>query len=629
MRTGSPLGGAMNAERGGGTRSATRAAAGDDPAKKKKPNLRKVMPEIWKLVRPRRWLLLFGLCLVAVKSAASFVLPMTSKYLLDDVFHQHRRGLLLPLVLIVLGATVIQAIASYSLTQLLSKAAQRMITELREQVQGHIGRLPISFYDSNRTGVLVSRIMTDVEGIRNLVGTGLVEFMGGIVTALVAFFILLKISPHMTLILFAILLVFVAILQSAFKKIRPIFRERGRINAEVTGRLTESLGGVRVVKGYYAEEREAKVFSSGVHRLLDNVISSLTATSLLALSATAVIGIVGSLVMMLGGRQQLAGHLTSGDYVEYTFILALMIAPIFQVVNVGTQLTEAIAGLDRTMDVLSEREEFNDPNRPRELPPIEGRVEFNDVRFAYEADKPVLHGISFIAEPGTVTALVGSSGSGKSTVISLICGFHTPGSGSISIDGYDLSKVDLPSYRSQLGVVLQESFLFDGSIRDNILFSAPEATEAQMLEACRIARVDEFAERFTEDYDTIVGERGVKLSGGQRQRLSIARALLANPRLLILDEATSSLDSESEAMIQQGLNMLMQGRTTFVIAHRLSTIRKADQILVVEAGEILERGTHATLYALGGRYYDLYTRQHGIEENLFLAPGEGDTVPAT
>ncbi len=629
MRMGSPLGGTVNAERGGGTRSAIRAAAGPDAAAKKKPNLRKVLPEIWKIIRPRRWLLLFGLLLVAIKSAASFVLPMTSKYLLDNVFHQHQRKILLPLVLIVLAATLVQAIASYSLTQLLSKAAQRMITELREDVQKHIGRLPISFYDANRTGVLVARIMTDVEGIRNLVGTGLVEFMGGIVTALVAFFLLLSISPRMTIILFAILLIFVVILQSAFKKIRPIFRERGRINAEVTGRLTESLGGVRVVKGYHAEEREAGVFSAGVHRLLENVISSLTATSLLALSATAVIGIVGGLVMLLGGHQQLAGHITSGQYVEYTFILALMIAPIFQVVNVGTQLTEAVAGLDRTMEVLSEREEFNDPERRIELPLIDGRVEFANVRFAYEADKPVLHGISFLAEPGTVTALVGSSGSGKSTIISLICGFHTPDDGSIFIDGYDLARVDLPSYRSQLGVVLQESFLFDGTIRENILFSAPHATDEQMLHACRIARVDEFAERFAEGYDTIVGERGVKLSGGQRQRLSIARALLANPRLLILDEATSSLDSESEAMIQQGLNTLMQGRTTFVIAHRLSTIRKADQILVVEGGEILERGTHASLYALGGRYYDLYTRQHGIEENLFLAPGEGDIVAAT
>ena len=619
MRGGMPL----NAERGArGSRGAMRAAAGDQP--KRKPDLKKVLPEVWRLIRPRRWLLLFGLFLVGIKSAASFVLPLTSKYLLDDVFHQHRRQLLLPLVLIVFAATTVQAITSYSLTQLLSKAAQRMITELREQVQGHIGRLPVSFYDSNRSGVLVSRIMTDVEGVRNLVGTGLVEFMGGIVTALVAFFILLHISPRMTLVLFAILLVFVFILQSAFKTIRPIFRERGKINAEVTGRLTESLGGVRVVKGYYAEEREARVFSVGVHRLLDNVISSLTATSLLALSATAVIGVVGGLVMLLGGRQQLAGHITQGDYVEYTFILALMIAPIFQVVNVGTQLTEAVAGLDRTMEVLGERQEFGDPERTTELPPIQGEVEFRDVRFAYEADKPVLHGITFTAQPGTATALVGSSGSGKSTIISLICAFHKATSGQILVDGYDLSSVDLASYRSQLGVVLQESFLFDGTIRENIVFSLPHATDDEFLNACRVARVDEFAERFEEGYETIVGERGVKLSGGQRQRLSIARALLANPRLLILDEATSSLDSESEAMIQQGLNTLMQGRTTFVIAHRLSTIRKADQILVVEGGEIVERGTHGSLYALGGRYYDLYTRQHGIEENLFLAPGEGD-----
>ncbi len=622
MRGGMPL----NAERGArGSRGAMRAAAGDQP--KRKPDLKKVLPEVWRLIRPRRWLLLFGLFLVGIKSAASFVLPLTSKYLLDDVFHQHRRQLLLPLVLIVFAATTVQAITSYSLTQLLSKAAQRMITELREQVQGHIGRLPVSFYDSNRSGVLVSRIMTDVEGVRNLVGTGLVEFMGGIVTALVAFFILLHISPRMTLVLFAILLVFVFILQSAFKTIRPIFRERGKINAEVTGRLTESLGGVRVVKGYYAEEREARVFSAGVHRLLDNVISSLTATSLLALSATAVIGVVGGLVMLLGGRQQLAGHITQGDYVEYTFILALMIAPIFQVVNVGTQLTEAVAGLDRTMEVLGERQEFGDPERTTELPPIQGEVEFRDVRFAYEADKPVLHGITFTAQPGTATALVGSSGSGKSTIISLICAFHKATSGQILVDGYDLSSVDLASYRSQLGVVLQESFLFDGTIRENIVFSLPHATDEEFLNACRIARVDEFAERFDEGYETIVGERGVKLSGGQRQRLSIARALLANPRLLILDEATSSLDSESEAMIQQGLNTLMQGRTTFVIAHRLSTIRKADQILVVEGGEIVERGTHGSLYALGGRYYDLYTRQHGIEENLFLAPGEGDVEP--
>ncbi len=619
----------MKAERSATARSTIRAGAGDVP--KKKANLKKVLPEVWKLVRPRRFLLLFGLLLVFIKSASGLVLPYVTKFLLDRVFppiNPHPQ-LLLPLVGVVFAATTIQATSSYALTQLLSKAAQRMITELREQVQQHIGRLPVAFYDSNRTGVLVSRIMTDVEGIRNLVGTGLIEFVGGIVTAIVAFVILVRASPRMTLVLFAVLLLFVFILQKAFKTIRPIFRERGKITAEVTGRLTESLGGVRVVKGYHAEQREATVFSAGVHRLLNNVISSLTATSLLSLSATAILGIVGGLVMFFGGHEVQGHRLTTGGYFQYTAILAFMIAPIFQVVNVGTQLTEALAGLDRTMEVLSEREEFSDPDRQLSVPPLRGEVEFRDVKFAYEADKPVLHGISFAAAPGTVTALVGSSGSGKSTIISLICAFHTPTSGQILVDGYDLAKVDLNSYRSQLGVVLQESFLFDGSIRDNIVFSLPHATEEEFLHACRIARVDEFAERFAEGYETIVGERGVKLSGGQRQRLSIARALLANPRLLILDEATSSLDSESEAMIQQGLNTLMEGRTTFVIAHRLSTIRKADQILVVESGEILERGTHASLYALGGRYYDLYTRQHGIEENLFLAPGEGDAVPAT
>ncbi len=625
---------AINAERGGTVRSGTRAA-GAESAAKKKPDLKKVLPEVWKLVRPRRWLLLFGLVLVLIKSAASLVLPYTTKSLLDRVFLPHRPRLLLPLVLVVFAATAIQAITSYSLTQLLSKAAQRMITELREQVQQHIGRLPVSFYDSNRTGVLVSRIMTDVEGVRNLIGTGLIEFVGGIATAGIAFFFLMKASPRMTLVLLAVLLAFVFVLQRGFKTIRPIFRQRGKINAEVTGRLTESLGGIRVIKGYHAERREASVFSEGVHRLLANVISSLTATSLLSLSATSILGIVGGLVMYFGGREVLGGAHhggtglnTPGSYFQYVGFLAFMIAPIFQIVNVGTQLTEAVAGLDRTMEVLSEREEFADPARKQLLPPMEGRVEFRDVRFAYEADKPVLHGISFTAGPGTATALVGSSGSGKSTIISLICAFHTPTSGAILVDGVDLSTVDLASYRSQLGVVLQESFLFDGSIRDNIVFSSPNASEEDFLAACRIARVDEFAERFDEKYDTVVGERGVKLSGGQRQRLSIARALLANPRLLILDEATSSLDSESEAMIQAGLNTLMQGRTTFVIAHRLSTIRKADQILVVEGGEIVERGTHASLYALGGRYYELYTRQHGIEENLFLAPGEGDVVAA-
>jgi len=618
----------MKAERTTSSRGAMRAAAGELP--KKKPELKKVMPEVWRLVRPRRWLLLFGLLLVAINRVAGLVLPLSTKYFIDTVLNHHHPEKLLLLVGLVFFSTAVQAVTSFSLTQLLSKAAQRMIADLRRQVQEHVGRLSVAFFDANRTGALVSRIMSDVEGVRNLVGTGLVEFVGGLLTAVLAFVFLMRSSHRMTLIVFAVIVAFVIVLQNAFKTIRPIFRERNKINSEVSGRLGESIGGVRVVKGYHAEEREAAVYSAGVQRLLDNVMKSLTATSTLSFAATTVLGVVGGLVMLLGGHEVLAGRMTTGGYFQYTALLAFMIAPVFQIVNIGTQLTEAVAGLDRTMELLSERDEFTDPSRTHRLDPshnpIRGEVVFDHVEFAYEPDKPVLHGISFEARPGTVTALVGSSGSGKSTIISLICAFHKPDKGAVLVDGIDLSTVRLDDYRSQLGVVLQESFLFDGSIRDNVLFSFPDATEEQFLNACRIARVDEFAERFPEQYDTIVGERGVKLSGGQRQRLSIARAILANPRILILDEATSSLDSESEAMIQQGLSFLMQGRTTFVIAHRLSTIRRADQILVVEGGYIVERGTHQSLYALGGRYFDLYTRQHGLETNLFLAPGEGDVV---
>ncbi len=611
----------MNAERGG------RGLRGRADLPKKKPDLKKVMPEIWKLVRPRRWLLLFGFLLMILNRVAGLVLPFSTKFLIDRVLGVHGNPhLLMPLVVLVFTTTAIQAVTSFSLTQLLSKAAQRMITELRQQVQQHVGRLSVAFYDANRTGLLVSRIMSDVEGVRNLIGTGLVEFAGGMLTAALVFGYLAYTNTRMTLIVFAVVAIFVLVLQRAFKTIRPIFRERAKITGEVTGRLTESLGGVRVVKGYHAEEREASVFTGGVLRLLDNVMRSLTATSLLSLAATTVLGIVGGLVMLIGGHQVIGHRMTTGGYFQYTMLLAYMIAPVFQIVNIGTQLTEAVAGLDRTMEILSEKDEFADPGRVNALTEIVGEVAFDEVRFAYDPEKPVLHGISFDSQPGTVTALVGSSGSGKSTIISLICAFHKPDSGRVLVDGVDLSTVRLDSYRSQLGVVLQESFLFDGTIRENVMFSHPDATEEDFLHACRIARVDEFAERFPEGYDTIVGERGVKLSGGQRQRLSIARAILASPRILILDEATSSLDSESEAMIQHGLSYLMQGRTTFVIAHRLSTIRRADQILVVEGGMIVERGTHSSLYALGGRYYDLYTRQHGLEENLFLAPGEGDAV---
>ena len=617
----------MHAERGG--RGSGSKSGSDLP--KKKVNLRKIWPTIWTLVKPRRSLIGLGLVLVAIKTVSGLVLPALSKYLLDDVLattHPHP-NLLPRLIGIVFGATLIQAITSFSLTQLLSKEGQKLISDLRKQVQQHVGRLSVTYYDANRTGTLVSRIMTDVEGVRNLIGTGLVEFVGGMLTALLAFLYLLHKSVPVTLTVFSVIGAFVVVLQYAFKKIRPIFRERAKINAEVTGRLTESLGGVRVIKGYHAEEREASVFGLGVDRLLRNVISSLTMTSTLGAASTTVLGLVSGLVMWLGGHAVLAHGWTVGDYFSYNMFLAFMIAPVFQIVNIGTQLSEAFAGLDRTTEILSEMQENADPRRIASMPPITGRVEFDDVQFAYEEGKSVLHGVSFLAVPGSVTALVGSSGSGKSTIISLVCAFHNPVTGRVLVDGEDLATVDLNSYRSQLGVVLQDSFLFDGTIRENVMFSRPDATEEQFLFACRTARVDEFAERFPENYDTIVGERGVKLSGGQRQRLSIARALLAQPRILILDEATSSLDSESEAMIQDGLNQLMLGRTTFVIAHRLSTIRRADQILVVEGGRIVERGNHEELYALRGRYYDLYTRQHGLEANLFLAPGEGDVVPET
>ena len=608
-----------------GTGKATTAAL---TAARPKPKLSKVMPEIWKLVKPRKWLIGGSFLIMIVNRATSLVLPGSTKFLIDNVMTKGQLKLLPVIVSVVVAATILQGLTSYALTQLLSKAGQRLITDLRKQVQSHIGRLSVSFFDENRTGTLVARIMTDVEGVRNLIGTGILDFFGGVLTAVFAFCVLIRLSVEMTLLTFAVMAVFALILQRAFKTIRPIFRERSKINAEVTGRLTESLGGVRVVKGYHAEESEAEVFATGANRLLANVISSLTAQSMMALASTSVLGVVGALIMYLGAHQVVAHRLTTGGYVQFVAFLAFMVAPIAGLVSIGTQLTEALAGLDRTTEILGEREEDADPKRRIELGTLRGEVRFDDVMFEYESGKPVLHGISFDSQPGTVTALVGSSGSGKSTIISLICGFHTASGGQIDVDGIDLSTVKLSSYREQLGVVLQETFLFDGTIAENVRFSRPGATEPQLLEACRIARVDEFAERFPEGYDTIVGERGVKLSGGQRQRISIARAILADPRILILDEATSSLDSESEAMIQGGLSFLMRGRTTFVIAHRLSTIRKADQILVVEQGNIVERGTHESLYASGGRYFDLYTRQHGLEMNLFLAPGEGDRVAA-
>src|SRR6195256_3146149 len=596
------------------------------PKSEKRKNAWKNLPDVWALMKPRRGLLALGFLLMAINRLSGLVLPASTKYLVDNVIGKRQIQLLTPIVLGVLAATVVQGLTSFTLTQLLSKSAQKMIADLRRQVQAHIGRLPVSFYDANKTGALVSRIMSDVEGVRNLIGTGLVEFVGGMMTAVIALVYLIHTSVTMTGVAFAILLVFGYGINKAFATIRPIFRARPKINAEVTGRLTESLSGVRVVKGYHAEEREEGVFASGVKRLLDNVLKTLTATSLMSLSAAGLMGIVSAIIMELGAHKILAGSMTLGTFFAFNIFLGLLVAPVFQIVAIGTQITEAITGLERTREILNEKLEDDEPGRTGNLDRLNGLVEMENVSFAYDTRKEVLHDVRFRSEPGTVTALVGPSGAGKSTIIGLIAAFYVPSSGCVLVDGVDLSTVKLNSYRTQLGVGLQETFFFDGTIRENVAFARPEATEDEILAACQIARVDEFAESFENKYDTVVGERGIKLSGGQKQRVSIARAILADPRILILDEATSSLDSESEALIQVGLRYLMRGRTTFVIAHRLSTIRRADQILVVEAGRVIERGTHETLYALGGRYYDLYTKQHAVEANLFLAPGEGSDL---
>jgi ABC-type multidrug transport system fused ATPase/permease subunit len=605
------------------TRLSRQAARGSRPRR-----LRAVLPEVWELVRPRRALLAFALLLMAVGRVAGLALPGSTKFLIDDVIGRRRVELLGPLVAAVVLATVVQGLASYALTQLVSKEAQRLIAEMRVRVQQHVGRLPLSFHDATRTGDLVSRIMNDVEGVRNLVGTGLIELAGGLLTATLAFAAMLYLSPRTTLLTLAALGLFGLVLLRAFSVLRPIFSERGRLYAEVMGRLTESLGGVRVVKAYHAEAREASVFAAGVQRILDNVFKTLRSTSVLSLSSTVLLGIVGAAVMFVGAREILAGRMTVGSFFTYTVFLGFLVGPFFQIVSIGTQLTEALAGLERTREVLRERPEDEDPRRTVALGPLRGEVALEDVAFAYREGEPVLHGVSLAAAPGSVTALVGPSGAGKSTIIGLVCAFHAPVQGRVLVDGVDLASVRLDSYRSQLGVVLQETFLFDGTIRENVAFSRPAAGADEVVEACRVAHVSEFAERFPEGYDTVVGERGVRLSGGQRQRVAIARAILADPRVLILDEATSSLDSESEALIQEGLAWLMKGRTTFVIAHRLSTIRRADQILVVEAGRIAERGSHRELYASGGRYREMYDRQHGLDANLFLAPGEGESEDA-
>ena len=581
------------------------------------------------LVWPRRGLLSVGLVLILINRVAGLVLPGATKYLIDEVVQKRNLAMLTPIAAAAGAAVVVQAISSFSLTQLLSKTAQRLIADLRIRVQQHIGRLPVRYYDENKTGALLSRVMTDVEGVRNLVGTGLVELLGGLLTAALAFALLLRIHAPLTFGAVAFLAVFGGLVMRAFGAIRPIFRERGAIQAEVSGRLAESLGGVRVVKGFHAEERESETFRMGALRLFENVRRTLKAMSLMSMSGTLLMGIVSVTVMLVGGRLIVSGAMSLGDFVAFSLYLGLLIAPVFQVVNIGTQLTEAFAGLDRMHEVLDESPEDVDPQRTVVIGEVQGRIRFEDVSFEYEPGRTVLRDIRLEALPGTVTALVGPSGSGKSTLVGLVAAFAKPTLGRIFVDDTDLSTVRLDSFRSSLGVVLQDTFLFDGTIRENILFGRPRAGPDQVAKAAAIARVDEFALALEKGYDTVIGERGVKLSGGQRQRVAIARAILADPRILLLDEATSSLDTESEALIQEGLAALMRGRTTFVIAHRLSTIRSADQILVLEQGRIVERGAHAALLAQRGTYYGLYTRQAGIQENIFVNPGENQAEPET
>jgi ABC-type multidrug transport system fused ATPase/permease subunit len=565
------------------------------------------------IIWPRRKLVLLGLLLIIISKAASFVAPVSLRYFLDEIVPNKNYELLKILVAIVILAFLIQAVMSFLLTKVLSIQAQYMISELRAQVQKQVLSLPIRFFDNTKSGALVSRIMSDVEGVRNLIGTGLVQLVGGTITAVVSLILLIKISPSMTLLTFIPLVIFAIIALKAFKIIRPVFRDRGKINAEVKGRLTETLGGIRVIKGFNAEEQEAHVFEVGVERLYKNVKKSLTATAVMTSSSTFLLGLATTGIMMgYGGYKMMQGELTTGEYFEFTFLLALMVAPIVQMSNIGSQLTEALAGLDRTEELMNEMAEADDANRTINLDSIKGNMAFTNVSFAYEEDKEVLHNISFEANSGEVIALVGSSGSGKSTIAGLAATFLNPDEGTITIDGHDLSKVNLTSFRQFLGVVLQDDFLFEGSIRNNILFPRPDATEKELQRAVRAAYVDEFTDRFDEGLDTLIGERGIKLSGGQRQRIAIARAVLADPRILILDEATSNLDTESEALIQKSLAELTKGRTTFVIAHRLSTIRKANLILVLENGHIVERGTHEELIAKEGRYYNLFTYQARI-----------------
>jgi len=594
------------------------------------PKKKSVSPSAaWREARALIWAhrrrLTIGLGLMLVSRLAGLVLPASSKYLIDDVVNGGRSELLMPIALAAGAATLVQAVTSFALGQILGVAAQRAITDMRKRVQARIMHLPVRYFDSTQTGVLVSRIMNDAEGIRNLVGTGLVQLVGGMVTAVMGIGILFWLNWHLTVITILVLLAFGGGMAFAFRTLRPLFRERGKINAEVTGRLTESLGGIRVVKSYTAEKREEIVFTKGAHKLFRNIAKSMTGVSATTAGSTVIVGIIGVLMIWLGGRAILAGEMTLGDLIMYIFFIGLVAAPLVSIASIGTQITEAFAGLDRIREILDMRTELDEDADRAPVQQLTGDVAFDDVWFEYNEGQPVLRGVSFQAAAGTTTALVGSSGSGKSTLISIVMAFNRPTKGRVLVDGKDLADLRLMDYREQLASVLQENFLFDGTIAANVGYAKPGAKLDEIKEACRIAHCDEFISQFPQGYDTIVGERGIKLSGGQRQRVSIARAILADPRILILDEATSSLDSESEQMIQDGLRRLRSGRTSFVIAHRLSTIRSADQILVLEAGEIVERGTHAELLELGGRYRQLYDKQYNFETDRFINPGEDFT----
>ncbi len=598
------------------------ADLGPGAEKGRSARFRDAWPEVRRLLHRHRRSLALGLVLMLFNRVAGLVLPGTTKFLIDDVVGQGNTALLLPLAGAAALATLVQASTGFGLAQVVSVAGQRAIAEMRESIQAHVVHLPVSYFDSTKSGVLISRVMTDAEGVRNLVGTGIINLVGGFFTAIVAAGLLFYLNWQMTLAVLVVLLTFGAVMATAFKRLRPIFRERGRIQADVTGRLAEGLGGIRVVKTYVAEPREEEVFSGGVMRLFRNISSTILGTSAVSAFATLIVGALGVMIMIMGGRSIAAGAMTLGDFVLYIFYVGLMAAPLVQIAGVGTQMTEAFAGLDRIRELRQVAREDEDEDGREELDDVRGDVSFEDVSFEYAPGVPVISDVSFHAPAGSTTALVGPSGAGKSTLIGLVMAFHRPTRGTVRVDDHDLSRVRLHGYRRHLGVVPQDNFLFDGTIRENIAYGRPHAAEEDIRRAAAVAHCDEFIDRFEEGLDTVIGERGVKLSGGQRQRVAIARAVLADPRILILDEATSSLDSESEAMIRDGMDRLRHGRTTFVIAHRLSTIRSADQILVMDDGAVVERGTHQELLALGGLYRRLYEKQHGAESDRFINPGE-------